>query len=174
MALVTWLADAYANIIVQLFKQDRNLEPGDEMNTALYIFSRFVVSAKTMLPVTSEDLQHTYAKKACRRMSNIGEENAKALWNSLPHDNIIVLLDAFIKENPKLQGLTASYMIQKWIHRFGDLSAMGIDQFPYFFMMIYSAQMHANLTKDSSVKNVINSIPGINRIESEIRRILMM
>ena len=172
-SLIGWVTQAYANIMVQLLKADRNLEPGDEMNTALYIFARFVVSAPTMLAVPSDDLQHSYAKKVCMSPSAIMLESARALWNQLPHTNIIELLNAFLAQHPKLKGLNAPYIMMKWIHRFGDLSAMALDQFPYFFMMLYSAQMLTNLTKDNSVKNVTRTIPRMNQMESEIRRILV-
>ena len=153
-------------------KADCSIEPGDEMNTALYIFARFVVSAKTMLPVSSPDLQHTYAKRVCTGTTDLWETEVRALWDRLPHDNIINLLTGFLKDNPKLKMLTAPYIMQKWIHRFGDLSAMALDQFPYFFMMIFSSQILANLTKDSSVKAVTRNIPRIAQLEAEMRRVL--
>lgn len=142
----------YAKLFTNLIDYVGNISviPGNKQKMRFYAAKFFLIN---VMQLTNEDKINSIAAKACEAK----ELEAKA-FDVVTNDEDFKTIESFValvKKIFKLDKLTVSLVIEKWMYLYGPATIMAIEFLPAFITMITDAYCGVYLNNQKSIEKII-------------------
>ena len=169
VALMRICADVYTEMFIKILNKEYAISTNKELNDSIsFVIKKFFLTNIWNYP--SKDLIDNYSSLDLKYIQEMDLSLLKQEYNDAQIKDINDLIKFLSERNPRMNGLTTRYFIERYIISYHGSALLSMDYLPYLFFVIINIILGSFLIATGSLNDLVKNTKNINRFYVELSK----